>query len=51
MEGADIGAQWSTEMEETGESGKNHQSKMGDYYPATSFDPHKRDMDCFEGTG
>ena len=28
---------------------ENHQSKMGDYYPATSRDPRKRDMCCFEG--
>ena len=44
MEGADIGVIWSTEVEETGESGK-----MGDFYPVTSLDPRKRDMDCFEG--
>ena len=30
---------------------ENHQSKMGDYYPATSLDPRKRDRDCFEGIG
>ena len=30
---------------------ENHQSKMGDYYPATFLDPRKRDIDCFEGNG
>ena len=46
MEGADIdrrGGNWRIR--------ENHQSKMGDYYPATSLDPRKRDMDCFEGIG
>ena len=50
LEGTDVGVMWSNMVEEIREPRVNHQTWMGDHYPATCLDPDlnpdRKDENC-----